>query len=93
MTLFKPSPRVAGILSAALLCAPLAAQGGSGEDRPHRSPPDQGRGLPSAPRSWTISSTSRDVYGPRITDSPNHRAAAEWIMKRLESYGPPECSS
>jgi len=28
-----------------------------------------------------------DVYGPRITDSPNHKAAAEWIMKRLESYG------
>ena len=28
-----------------------------------------------------------DVYGPRITSSPNHRAAAEWIVKRLESYG------
>ena len=28
-----------------------------------------------------------DVYGPRITGSPNHRAAAEWIVKRLESYG------
>ena len=25
-----------------------------------------------------------DVYGPRITSSPNHRAAAEWIVKRLE---------
>jgi hypothetical protein len=28
-----------------------------------------------------------DVYGPRITSSPNHKAAAEWIMKTLESYG------
>jgi hypothetical protein len=28
-----------------------------------------------------------DVYGPRINGSPNHRAAAAWIMKRLESYG------
>ncbi len=28
-----------------------------------------------------------DVYGPRINGSPNHRAAAEWIVKRLESYG------
>src|SRR6201990_2207179 len=28
-----------------------------------------------------------DVYGPRVTNSPNHRAAAEWIVKRLESYG------
>jgi hypothetical protein len=28
-----------------------------------------------------------DVYGPRITSSPNHHAAAEWIMQRLKSYG------
>ncbi len=28
-----------------------------------------------------------DVYGPRVSGSPNHRAAAEWIVKRLESYG------
>jgi carboxypeptidase Q len=28
-----------------------------------------------------------EVYGPRITSSPNHRAAAEWIVKRLQSYG------
>ena len=28
-----------------------------------------------------------DVYGPRITSSPNHKAAAEWVVKRLESYG------
>jgi carboxypeptidase Q len=28
-----------------------------------------------------------EVYGPRVTNSPNHRAAAEWIVKRLESYG------
>lgn len=28
-----------------------------------------------------------DVYGPRLTSSPNHRASAEWIMKTLKSYG------
>jgi len=28
-----------------------------------------------------------DVYGPRLTNSPGHRAAAEWVVKRLESYG------
>ena len=28
-----------------------------------------------------------DVYGPRITDSPNHKASAEWIMAKLKSYG------
>jgi len=28
-----------------------------------------------------------DVYGPRLTNSPGHRAAAEWVMKRLREYG------
>ena len=27
-----------------------------------------------------------DVYGPRLTNSPGHRAAAEWVMKRLDGY-------
>lgn len=28
-----------------------------------------------------------DVYGPRLTGSPNHRAAAEWALKQMESWG------
>jgi len=28
-----------------------------------------------------------DVYGPRLTNSPGHRAAAEWAMTRLRGYG------
>lgn len=28
-----------------------------------------------------------DVYGPRLTNSPGHRAAAEWALKRLRGYG------
>lgn len=28
-----------------------------------------------------------DVYGPRLTNSPGHRAAAEWVVKRLGEYG------
>lgn len=28
-----------------------------------------------------------DVYGPRLTNSPGYRAAAEWAMKRLREYG------
>lgn len=28
-----------------------------------------------------------DVYGPRLNNSPGHRAAAEWVMKRLKEYG------
>jgi carboxypeptidase Q len=28
-----------------------------------------------------------EVYGPRITNSPNHRAAAEWAMQQLKAWG------
>lgn len=28
-----------------------------------------------------------DVYGPRLTGSPNHKAAAEWVMKQTTSWG------
>src|SRR5260370_139257 len=27
-----------------------------------------------------------DVYGPRLTNSPAHRAAADWVVNRLQSY-------
>jgi carboxypeptidase Q len=28
-----------------------------------------------------------DVYGPRLTNSPGHKQAAEWVMQRLRDYG------
>ena len=28
-----------------------------------------------------------DVYGPRLTGSPNHKAAAEWTVKRMTEWG------
>ena len=28
-----------------------------------------------------------DVYGPRLTGSPNHKAAADWAAKQMESWG------
>ena len=28
-----------------------------------------------------------DVYGPRVTGSPNHKAAAEWAIKRMAAWG------
>jgi hypothetical protein len=28
-----------------------------------------------------------DVYGPRLTGSPNHKAAAEWAAKQMETWG------
>src|SRR4030095_9842897 len=28
-----------------------------------------------------------DVYGPRLTGSPNHENAAKWAVKQMESWG------
>jgi carboxypeptidase Q len=28
-----------------------------------------------------------DVYGPRLTGSPNHRSAAEWAVKQMTAWG------
>lgn len=28
-----------------------------------------------------------DVYGPRLTGSPNHKAAAEWVVKQTTAWG------
>ena len=28
-----------------------------------------------------------DVYGPRLTGSPNHKAAAEWALKQMTEWG------
>jgi len=28
-----------------------------------------------------------DVYGPRLTGSPNHKAAAEWALKQMKEWG------
>ncbi len=28
-----------------------------------------------------------DVYGPRLTGSPNHKAAAEWTLKQMTEWG------
>src|ERR1700742_2616853 len=28
-----------------------------------------------------------DVYGPRLTNSPNYKSAGDWTVKRLENYG------
>src|SRR5687767_9647682 len=28
-----------------------------------------------------------DLHGPRLTGSPNHKAAAEWTVKRMTEWG------
>jgi carboxypeptidase Q len=89
VSLLKPRPRVVGLLTAALLIAPPALS--VAQEAPekidlavlHQIKAEAFQRSQVMDHLFYIS----DVYGPRITDSPNHRAAAEWIMKRLESYG------
>jgi carboxypeptidase Q len=28
-----------------------------------------------------------DIYGPRLTGSPNHKAAADWAIKQMKDWG------
>ena len=41
----------------------------------------------SARRSWTRSGISPRCYGPRLTNSPNIRAAAAWAIARMGEWG------
>src|SRR5687767_1585036 len=34
-----------------------------------------------------ITSYLTDVYGPRLTGSPNIRAAGEWVVKEMQGWG------
>src|SRR2546430_1728762 len=39
------------------------------------------------PQVTEVISYLTDVYGPRLTGSPNHRAAGDWAVKKLGEYG------
>ena len=97
MTLLKTTrPRrkaLVGVLilmaTAAILAPPLAGQDGDH----NREPVDlqaiyrikeEGFGRS---RVMDIASYLTDVHGPRLTGSPNIRAAAEWAVKEMKAWG------
>ncbi len=66
-----------------LLCAPLVAQ-------PPRDPEINARIRQEVQARSEIMRTLHyltDVYGPRLTGSPNAKAAAEWAVKTMTSWG------
>lgn len=89
MPLPKPRALAARLVASTLLIAPLAAM--AQEAAPEKI--DLGVLHDIKAQAFQHSQVMEhlfyisDVYGPRINGSPNHRAAAEWIVKRLESYG------
>jgi carboxypeptidase Q len=88
MPLPKPSALVARLVATTLLAAPFAATAQEPTEKVdlkvlHQIKTEAFQHSQVMDHLFYIS----DVYGPRITSSPNHRAAAEWIVKRLQSYG------
>jgi Zn-dependent M28 family amino/carboxypeptidase len=65
-----------------LLSLPIAAQNGSGDmlSRIRREATDHSQIMRTV-HMFT------DLYGPRLTGSPNHKAAAEWAIKQMTAWG------
>jgi carboxypeptidase Q len=73
---------VALSLILSLLWLPVAAQNGSGDTL--------SRIRKEAMERSQIMKTMHmftDLYGPRLTGSPNHKAAAEWAVKQMTAWG------
>jgi len=73
---------VALLLIISLLSLPVAAQNGS-DDLLNRIRKE------AMERSQIMKTMHMftDVYGPRLTGSPNHKAAADWAVKQMTAWG------
>src|SRR5881394_3479917 len=70
-------------LIAALLCLPALAQNGNDKDLLERIRQEE-KNNSQIMKTMHIFT---DVFGPRLTGSPNHKAAAEWAVKQMTSWG------
>ena len=73
---------VALTLILSLLSLPVAAQNGSGDmlSRIRKEAMERSQ-IMKTMHMFT------DLYGPRLTGSPNHKAAAEWAVKQMTAWG------
>jgi len=73
---------VALALIISLLSVPIAAQNGSGDllSRIRKEAMERSQ-IMKTMHMFT------DVYGPRLTGSPNHKAAADWAVKQMTAWG------
>jgi hypothetical protein len=73
---------VALLLIISLLSLPIVAQNGSGDLLSRiRSEAMERSQIMKTMHMFT------DVYGPRLTGSPNHKAAADWAVKQMTAWG------
>ena len=79
-----PNRRALAIgLIAMLLCLPALAQNGADKDLLDRIRQEEKNNSQIMKTMHMFS----DVYGPRLTGSPNHKAAAEWAVKQMTAWG------
>ncbi|HEX2268263.1 MAG TPA: M20/M25/M40 family metallo-hydrolase [Pyrinomonadaceae bacterium] len=73
---------VALSLVVSLLALPIAAQNGNGDmlSRIRKEAMERSQ-IMKTMHMFT------DMYGPRLTGSPNHKAAAEWAVKQMTAWG------
>jgi len=73
---------VALLLILSLLSLPVAAQNGGGDmlSRIRKEAMERSQ-IMKTMHMFT------DLYGPRLTGSPNHKAAAEWAVKQMTAWG------
>jgi carboxypeptidase Q len=73
---------VALLIIFSLLSLPVAAQNGGGDmlSRIRKEAMERSQ-IMKTMHMFT------DVYGPRLTGSPNHKAAAEWAVKQMTAWG------
>src|SRR5262245_52990352 len=70
-------------LIAMLLCLPALAQNGNDKDLLERIRLEEKNNSQIMKTMHMFT----DVYGPRLTGSPNHKAAAEWAVKQMTAWG------
>jgi carboxypeptidase Q len=70
-------------LIAILLCLPALAQNGAEKDLLDRIRQEEKNNSQIMKTMHMLS----DMYGPRLTGSPNHKAAAEWAVKQMTAWG------
>ncbi|HEU5237518.1 MAG TPA: M20/M25/M40 family metallo-hydrolase [Pyrinomonadaceae bacterium] len=70
-------------LIAILLCVPMLVQSQDGEDLLARIRQEEKNNSQIMKTMHMFT----DVYGPRLTGSPNHKAAAEWAVKQMTAWG------
>src|SRR5262245_29626943 len=70
-------------LIAILLCVPMLVQSQDGEDLLARMRQEEKNNSQIMKTMHMFT----DVYGPRLTGSPNHKAAAEWAVKQMTAWG------